>query len=176
MAGLTGIALVAASFIFDGHTASEGPRLLHAVANLTHVTTAAIWAGGVAMLVLTMQRRRSDNRPIQALQLAMRFSVVATVALVAAGIAGLALSIVVLDSISEIWSTPWGRLLMLKVALVAAAAAGGAYNHRVVVPALDRNPDDQPTIDRFRSVVTFEAAALVAVVIATAFLIGASST
>ena len=176
MAGLTGIALVAASFIIDGHTASEGPRLLHAVANLTHVTTAAIWAGGVAMLVLTMQRRRSDNRPIQALQLAMRFSVVATVALVAAGIAGLALSIVVLDSISEIWSTPWGRLLMLKVALVAAAAAGGAYNHRVVVPALDRNPDDQPTIDRFRAVVTFEAAALIAVVIATAFLIGASST
>ena len=176
LVGLVGIALVAASFMFDGHTASEGPRLLHAVANLTHVTTAAIWTGGVAMLVLTMQRRRSDNRPTQALQLAMRFSVVATVALVAAGLAGLALSIVVLDSISEIWSTPWGRLLMLKVALVAAAAAGGAYNHRIVVPALDQNPDDQPTIDRFRSVVTFEAAALVAVVIATAFLIGASST
>ncbi len=174
--GLVGVCLVAVSFMFDGHTASEGPRWLDAVANLAHVTTAAVWAGGVAMLVLTMQRRRSDNRPIQALQLAMRFSVIATVALVAAGLAGFALAVIVLDSISEIWSTPWGRLLMLKVALVAAAAAGGAYNHRIVVPALDQHPDDQPTVDRFRSVVTFEALALIAVIIATAFLIGASST
>ncbi len=174
--GLVGVCLVAVSFMFDGHTASEGPRWLHAVANFAHVTTAAIWAGGVAMLVLTMRRRRSDDRPIQALQLAMRFSVVATVALVAAGLAGFALAVIVLDSISEIWLTPWGRLLVLKVALVGAAAAGGAYNHRIVVPALDQNPDDQPTIDRFRSVVTFEAMALTAVVIATAFLIGASST
>ncbi len=176
LAGLAGVALVAISFMFDGHTASEGPRWLHAVTNLAHVTAAAVWAGGVAMLVLTMQRRRSDNRPIQALQLAMRFSVVATVALVAAGLAGVALAVIVLDSVSEIWSTPWGRLLVLKVALVAAAAAGGAYNHRIVVPTLDRNPNDQPTIDRFRSVVTFEAVALVAVAIVTAFLIAASST
>ena len=174
--GLVGVCLVAVSFMFDGHTASEGPRWLHAVTNLAHVTTAAVWAGGVAMLVATMQRRRSENRPIQALQLAMRFSVIATVALVAAGLAGIVLAVIVLDSISEIWSTPWGRLLVLKVALVAAAAAGGAYNHRIVVPALDQNPDDQSTIDRFRSVVTFEAVALIAVIIATAFLIGASST
>lgn len=175
LGGLLGVALVAVSFMFDGHTASEGPRLLHAVANLTHVTTAAIWAGGVAMLALTIHRRRNDDRPTQALQLAMRFSVVATIALVAAGIAGTALSILVVDSVSDLWATPWGRLLALKVAFVAAAAAGGAYNHRVIVPALDRNPADQATIDRFRAVVTIEAAALLAVAVVTAFLIAASA-
>ncbi len=172
---LFGVALVAVSFMFDGHTVSEGPRWLHAVANLIHVTTAATWAGGVAMLTLTIHRRRRAGRPAKALQLGMRFSVIATIGLVGAGLAGLALSAVVLDSVSEIWTTPWGRLLTLKVALVAAAAVGGAYNHRIVVPALDRNPDHQPTIDRFRSVVTFEAAALITVAIVTAFLIAASS-
>lgn len=174
--GLVGVLLVSISFAFDGHTASEGPRWLHAIANLAHVTTASIWAGGVAMLALTMWRRHRRDRPTQALQLAMRFSIIATIALAAAGLAGVALSAVILDSVSEIWSTPWGRLLALKVALVAAAATGGAYNHRTVVPALDRNPDDPGTIDHFRVVVTFEAVALVAVAVVTAFLIAASSS
>lgn len=105
----------------------------------------------------------------------MRFSVIATFSVVAAGLAGLALSILVLDSISGVWTTPWGRLLVVKVVLVAAAAVGGAYNHRVVLPALSRDHEHQPTIERFRSVVTFEAATLIAVAIVTAFLVAASS-
>ncbi len=176
LGGLVGVGLVAVSFMFDGHIASEGPRWLHAAANLAHVTAAAIWAGGVVMLALTIHRRRRDNRSTQALQLAMRFSVIATTALVTAGVAGTALSIIVIDAASDLWSTPWGRLLIAKVAVVAVAAAGGAYNHRVIVPALNQNPDDHTTIDRFRTVVTLEAAALFAVAIITAFLIAASST
>ena len=176
LGSLAGVGLVAVSFIFDGHTAAEGPLVLHAIANAIHVTTASIWAGGVAMLAFTIHRRSSSGRPTQALQLAMRFSVIATIALVAAGLAGVGLSAIILGSISEIWSTPWGRLLALKVGLVAIAAAGGAYNHRTVVPALDRSPNHQPTIDRFRTIVTLEAAALLSVALVTAFLIAASAT
>ncbi len=106
----------------------------------------------------------------------MRFSVIATAALVAAGVAGTALSIIVIDAVADLWSTPWGQLLIAKIAVVAVAAAGGAYNHLVIVPALNQTPDDHTTIDRFRTVVTLEAAALVAVAIITAFLIAASST
>ncbi len=175
-AALVGIALVVASFVFDGHTVSEGPRWLHAVANLIHVVTAATWAGGVTMLALVIARRRRNNVATRSLQLAVRFSVVATVALVAAGIAGVVLSVVILDSPSQLWSTPWGQLLLVKVALVALAAAGGAYNHKIIVPELDRSPDDVAVAHRFRSVVTLEAVALVAVTITTAFLIGTSAT
>jgi len=175
-AALTGIALVVASFLFDGHTVSEGPRWLHATANLIHVVTAATWAGGLAMLALVIARRNRNNVATRSLQLAVRFSVVATVSLVAAGIAGVVLSVVILDSPSQLWSTPWGQLLMVKVALVAIAAGGGAYNHKVIVPELDRSPDDVAVAHRFRSVVTLEAAALVAVTITTALLIGSSAT
>lgn len=175
-AALVGIALVVASFLFDGHTVSEGPRWLHAAANLIHVVTAATWAGGVAMLALVLARRNRNNVATRSLQLAVRFSVVATVALVAAGIAGVVLSVMILDSPSQLWSTPWGQLLMLKVALVAIAAAGGAYNHRVIVPELERSPNDAEVAHRFRSVVTLEAVALVAVTITTALLIGSSAT
>ena len=175
-AALVGIALVVASFLFDGHTVSEGPRWLHAMANLIHVVTAATWAGGVTMLALVIARRKRNNVATRSLQLAVRFSVVATVALVAAGIAGVALSVVILDSPSQLWSTPWGQLLLVKVALVALAAAGGAYNHKIIVPELDRSPEDVAVAHRFRSVVTLEAVALVAVTIITALLIGASAT
>ena len=174
LAGLVGLILIALSFLFDGHTVSTGPRWLHALANLTHVTAASTWAGGVVMVTLTIRRRRQHGRPTRSLQLAMRFSVIATFALVAAGLAGAALSIIVVDSMSDLWSTPWGRILGAKIACVAIAAAGGAYNHRVVVPNLDRDPTHQPTIDRFRTVVTLEAVALVLVAIITAFLVSAS--
>ncbi|NNF54291.1 MAG: copper resistance protein CopC/CopD [Acidimicrobiales bacterium] len=175
-AALVGIALIVTSFLFDGHTVSEGPRWLHAATNLIHVVTAATWAGGVAMLALVIARRNRNNVATRSLQLALRFSVVATAALVAAGIAGVVLSVVILDSPSQLWSTPWGQLLLVKVALVAIAAAGGAYNHKVIVPDLERSPDDAELAHRFRSVVTLEAVALVAVTITTALLIGASAT
>jgi copper transport protein len=74
-----------------------------------------------------------------------------------------------------LWSTEWGRLLILKVALVGVAAAGGAYNHRVMVPALDLAPEDRSTIERFRTVVTIEAVALAGAAVVTAFLVAASA-
>ena len=174
--GLAGPAVAASSFMFDGHSASEGPRLLHALVNLVHVTTAAVWAGGVTMLALTIHRRRRDGRPVKALQLAMRFSVIATITVVASGVAGTALSLLVADSVADLWSTEWGRLLILKVALVGVAAAGGAYNHRVMVPALDLAPEDRSTIERFRTVVTIEAGALAGAAVVTAFMVAASAT
>lgn len=175
-AAFVGAALLAFSYLFDGHTVSEGPRALHALANAIHVMTAATWAGGVVMLAYVIARRHRRNADTRALQLAVRFSVVATIALVGAALAGTALSIVILDSVSEIWSTSWGQLLIVKTALVGVAAAGGGYNHRIVIPALERAPDDAETAHRFRSIVTLEAVALVAVTIVTALLIAASAS
>ena len=171
-----GAVLLAVSFLFDGHTVSEGPRWLHAVANVVHVTTAATWAGGVVMLALVIARRHRRNADLRALQLAVRFSVVATIALVSAAAAGTALTVVILDSVSELWSTPWGRLLIAKVLVVGVAAVGGGYNHRIVIPTLERSPDDDAVAHQFRTIVTLEAVAMVAVTLITGLLIAASST
>lgn len=175
-AALVGIVLIVASFLFDGHTVAEGPRWLHATANLVHVVTAAAWAGGIAMLVCVIAQRRRNNVATRSLQLAVRFSVVATITLVAAGIAGISLSVIILDSPSQLWSTSWGQLLLLKVTLVAVAASGGAYNHKIVVPELERSAGDAAVAHRFRNVITLEAVALLAATITTALLIGASTT
>ncbi|MFW2382160.1 MAG: CopD family protein [Acidimicrobiales bacterium] len=175
-AAIVGVLLLLVSFLFDGHTVSEGPRWLHALINSVHVAAAATWAGGVGMLAVVLMRRSRRGVPINARPLALRFSVVATVALVAVAAAGTVLAVIILDAVSDVWSTPWGRLLIAKVVLVAAAAVGGGYNHRVLVPELDRAPDNPQLNRRFSTVVTFEAVVLAAVIVVTALLIGASTT
>ncbi len=172
---LVGSALLLASFAFDGHTASKGDRVITAIVNTVHVTGAAVWTGGLLMLAIVLWRRKRQDRDLRALQLALRFSVVAAIALAFVGAAGLLLTIIVLDSPQDLWLTAWGRILMLKTLAVALAAAMGAYNHRVLIPQLTRDPDN-PELDReFRRTVTAESLALLVVVILTAFLVGAAS-
>lgn len=171
---LGSIALVAAH-LFDGHTVTKGDRFWTAVADVVHVAGGAIWAGGVLMLTAVLWRRHRHGREVRALQLAIRFSVVATLALVAVGVAGVALTVIVLDSPSELWATEWGRTLSAKALFVAAAAVAGGYNHQVLIPQLQATPDDPVLADRLRLIVTGEALALTAVLVATALLMGAAS-
>lgn len=170
-----GAVAVIASYLFDGHTVSKGDRLLTSLVDAVHVTGGAVWAGGVFMLAAVLWRRHRSGAELRALQLAIRFSVVATIALVAVAIAGLVLTVIVLDSPSELWSTDWGRTLVAKSIFVAVAAGAGGYNHKVLVPELTRSFDDHRLARRFRRVVTGEALALIGVLLATAILMGAAS-
>lgn len=171
---LGAVALVA-SHLFDGHTVSKGERISTGLLAVVHVASGAVWAGGVMMLAVVLWRRHRQGRELRALQLALRFSVVATIALVAVAVAGAGLTVIVLDAPSELWSTPWGRVLIVKTVFVAGAAAIGGYNHRVLIPRLERSPADLQLARRLRSTVTGEAVALLAVTAATALLMGAAS-
>ena len=88
--------------------------------------------------------------------MALRFSRVASVALASVAVAGTALAIAILDSPSELFTTSWGRLLIVKVLAVAIAAGIGAYNHFVTVPMLDRDPADGEAANRLRRLVRIE--------------------
>jgi putative copper export protein len=108
--------------------------------------------------------------------LAARFSTVATAALVVVSLAGIAMSVMILDEATQLWSTRWGGLLLAKVAIVGLAAAAGAYNHFRLVPQLAATADDdspvgQTVVDRFRMLATAEGAVLVVVVALTALLV-----
>lgn len=168
------VALVLAH-LFDGHTVVEGHRLWTGLADVLHVIAGAVWVGGVLMLATVLWRRHRRGQRPRARALALRFSVVAAAALSAAGLAGVALAVIVLDSPSELWSTDWGRTLVAKTVLVALAAVAGGYNHRVLLPALTNDPDDPAVAARFRATVSFEALVLIGVLGSTALLMGAAS-
>ncbi len=172
-----GALAILVSYAFDGHTVTEGNRALISVSSVVHVAAGAVWVGGIVMLAVVVRRRRGRRASARAgtVELAARFSVLATVALVVVGLFGVLLAGIVLDSPSQLWDSSWGRLLLVKVALVAIAAGAGAYNHFRMVPALREHADDAALIDRFASVLRGEAVALVGVVIVTGLLVGAST-
>ena len=172
---LAGIAMVVASFLFDGHTVIATPALVVRVANVAHVTAAGIWIGGVLLMAHTLTARHREGRSLGASQMAIRFSVVASIALATVGIAGGILTIAILDSPLELISTPWGRLLILKTLGVAAAASIGAFNHYRVVPTLEEDPADNRAAEQLRQLVRREGAILIGVVAVTAALVGAAS-
>ena len=170
-----GVVLVLVSFWFDGHTVSKGFRPLHALVNTVHVAAGSIWVGGVVALCAVAWARHRRSVRAGVAELVVRFSRVATVALVAVVLAGAAMALMVLDSFGDVTGTEWGQTLLLKSAAVAVAAAIGAYNHFRLVPALDAQPESEALASRVRSIVTAEAIVLVFVVIVTAFLLAAAT-
>lgn len=172
---LLGAAILLVGYVFDGHTVTEGNRLATALSDLVHVLGAAVWVGGLLMLVSVLGLRHRRGRDLGALHLAARFSVVAAIAVVAVGLSGLVLAVIVLDDVAALWMTPWGRLLMAKVALVAVAAGIGGYNHRVLIPGMEHDGAAGPVAHRFRKAAMVEAGVLCSVVVTTALLVGAAS-
>lgn len=163
------------SYTFDGHTVTEGNRLITGAVDMVHVLTAAIWAGGVIVFAVVLWNRYRRGQRLAGLELALRFSALAGAALALAGAAGVALTVIIIDSASQLWTTPWGRLLIAKTMLVIAAAVMGAYNHFVVIPWLKHRSDDDARSLRIRNTASVEAVLLLVVIAATALLVGASS-
>ena len=171
-----GLAATLAAFAFDGHTVTEGMRFITSLVAMAHAGAGAVWAGGLLMLVHVVWVRHRRGADPRSLQLAIRFSVVAAIALVVVGGAGTVLAATILDSFSQLWSTPWGRVLVAKVGVVAVAAGSGAYNHKVLIPRMmRRSPSDSRADDEFRRSASIEGAALLMVIILTAVLVAAAS-
>lgn len=106
----------------------------------------------------------------------VRYSVVATLALAVVAVAGVYLAVVILDAPSELWSTAWGRIFVAKVVIVAVAAAFGAHNHHVIVPALEVSEEHPDAMARLRATLVKEVWTLTGVTLLTALLVRAAST
>jgi copper transport protein len=177
---LAGVGLSTTAVVFDGHTVSTGNRFVLSLADLVHVSAGAVWAGGVLALAAVLTHRHRRGRDLDGLRLGLRFSTLAAAASVAAGVTGVAVATIVLDQPDQLVATPWGRTLLAKVVLVAAAASIGAYNHvavRRIGPAASPGTEiSGASIDgRLRRLVTIEAALLLAAIAVTALLVASSS-
>jgi copper transport protein len=173
---LAGAGLLVASFWFDGHTVSRGQRIIHSGVNSVHVIAGAVWVGGVVALALTLWSRHRRQLPARAGELIVRFSTIASISLVAVGLAGAVMTAFVVDSPDDLVSTEWGKTLLLKTLAVALAALGGAYNHFRLRPRLEANPDSPGLEAEFRYTLVAEAIVLCFVVVVTAWLVAASTT
>lgn len=130
---LLGAASTLVSFIQTGHTASFTPRPLLAGLLLVHLGVVAFWFGSLLPLRrIALQEPQAGAGPLVA-----SFSKVALVLVPALGVAGLALAVLLLGGIKGLTS-PYGRLILLKIALFAVLMALAALNRWRFGPALAR--------------------------------------
>ena len=103
-----------------GHSAASGDHDLATSSLVVHVVAVALWVGGLAALGWYA---RTDGRYLSVA--ASRFSSMAVWAFAAVGISGLVNAAVRVPEVSDLWSTGYGRLLVVKiVAFVSLGCIG----------------------------------------------------
>ncbi|MDA3022719.1 MAG: cytochrome c oxidase assembly protein [Actinomycetota bacterium] len=113
-AGWLLVALVAVSLpVLGGHGAGLGDHALAITAGVAHVLAAVIWIGGLMALALHAVRR--DGSVQRSLQ---RFSTIALVAIVLLAVSGVTNAYTRLDSISQLFSTGYGQLILAKALII----------------------------------------------------------
>ncbi|HZQ82680.1 MAG TPA: CopD family protein [Gaiellaceae bacterium] len=128
--------LVVGGLSISGHDGSGDPgsSWKTEIADWVHLTAASLWIGGLATMALLLWRSAPElRRPMF-----LRFSRMATILIVLVLAAGTYMAIVRLPHLHDLWSTGYGRVLLVKIALVCLALAWGAFHHFLVRPALER--------------------------------------
>jgi len=139
--------------------------------DLVHVAAAALWAGGLAFVLVALLLERVGSRWRLAARLVPRFSAVALVAMAFVVSAGVLNAYLELRSWSALWHTSYGQLVVAKVALVLPVLALGAYNRRFAVPALQREVSTPTQQRRFTSGALVELGLVAAILGVTAALV-----
>jgi copper transport protein len=147
-----------------GHALDRGQwQPLNAVADVLHIGAAAVWIGGLLALAVAVPRAlrgvEPERRAAFTDALVPRLSAIALVSVGMIGATGLVRALSELSAFSQLWSSGYGRALLVKTALLGGVVVLGWLNRRRLVygAALRMN-------------VAVELALLAGVVVAVAFL------
>jgi copper transport protein len=126
---------MASGLSLSGHSAADaGSSRWSELADWVHLSSAELWVGGVVMLAFVVWPAAAELRRVAFL----RFARLAPVLIALLLAAGVYLSVLRLPQVSDLWSTGYGQVLIVKLSLVALALTWGAAHHFVVAPRLER--------------------------------------
>ncbi|HVU77318.1 MAG TPA: copper resistance protein CopC [Gaiellaceae bacterium] len=151
--------LLLAAPTLSGHALDrDQPFLLAPVVDLAHLAAAAVWLGGVAALVYALPRAvaAGDARAAAV----RRFSSCALGAVAVLGLTGLGRALTELSAVSQVWSTSYGRALIVKTAIFVPLLAVGYVNRTRLLASFAR----------LRRSATVELVAIAGIVVAVAIL------
>lgn len=126
--------LAAASFLplaTQGHSGELAGHNIAVNSILLHTIGAAVWLGGLLLVVILR-----DRSGVGTAQLVSRYSSLAIAAFAVVAISGLARSVVSFGDISQLW-TPYGTILLAKVALLVGMGMLGAWYRTRLIPRLE---------------------------------------
>jgi copper transport protein len=139
-----------------------------------HVVGAASWLGNLACVMLIgvpiIVRASGDDRWQRVSALVNTFSPIALASATIVVLSGVFAATVHLVSVTALWSTLYGQILLVKIAVVLVTLTIGAYNFRRVQPQLAREEGS----GRLRRSTTLELTTAALIVLITGFLTGVS--
>lgn len=137
----TGILLLAFTPALSGHAVATPERTeLAIVSDALHVLGAGGWMGSLLLVLLAglpvAIGRRDGERAASVRRLVEAFSPTALAFAALIGVTGVYTAWLHIGFSSALWEGSYGRVLLLKVAILSLALAIGAYNWRVIRPRL----------------------------------------
>jgi copper transport protein len=158
----------ASGLSLSGHSAADaGSSWKSELADWAHLSAATLWIGGLVMLTLVVWPLMPELRRSAFLS----FSRLATVCVGVLLAAGVYLSILRLPQLNDLWTTGYGRVLLVKIGLVALAFAWGGVHKLVAVPAVMRDGGGGTVLGRLRGSMLGESLVGMAVLLAAAVLV-----
>jgi copper transport protein len=152
---LAGLALLPLPTL-AGHSLDRGRPLLEPAVDFLHVAAASFWLGGLVALAPALIGPGDRTRMLR------RYSNVALVSVAVLAATGVIRAFAELSSFGQLWSTGYGRVLIVKTALLTALVTIGWLNRYRLVPRL--------SLDGLRRNVAVELALFAALVAAVALL------
>ena len=160
-------ALVFASGLsLSGHSAADaGSSWKSELADWVHLSAASLWLGGLVQLALVVWPKAPELRRRAFLRYARLMPVLISLLLAA----GIYLSVLRLPHVSDLWTQGYGRVLLVKLALVCIALGWGGLHHMVARPLVER--DDRRVLRVLPRSLLGEASVGMAVLLAAAILV-----
>ncbi|WP_062305647.1 cytochrome c oxidase assembly protein [Demequina subtropica] len=137
-----------------GHAAGAADHHLATSAMFLHLVGATVWTGVIGVMLAL--RGVLGTLAKDAMIRASRMAIWAAAAVV---VSGLANGWIRLSAVSDLWTTPYGRLLLLKTGLMVVAISLAVLHRRVALPRLS----ERDVASRFWRLMMVDVGALVAV-------------
>ena len=158
--------LLASGISLSSHQATEpNSTRVSELADWLHLVSAAVWVGGVASLAFLVW----PAAPALRARAFLGFARLAVGLVAVMVLAGAYLALVRLPELSDLWQSDYGRLLLVKSAIVGVALSWGAVHHFFVRPRLEAG--EQPHV---RPSLVGETFVALAVLLAAAVLTNAA--
>lgn len=133
---LAAVATAVAAVVLPLLTGHAGHERLHTTAQVSislHVVTACVWMGGLLAMLISL-RKAQDALP----DVLPRYSRLALLCFVGVGLSGAISAWTKLTAPSQLWSTTYGLVLLVKIGAFVLLAAFGWWHRRRTIAAVRR--------------------------------------
>lgn len=113
----------------QGHAAGAGSHSAASSALWLHAAAAATWIGGLAVTAILVAR--SSHNEAQAML--RRYSTIALISFVIVAASGLVSAVIRFDQPTQLWTTGYGQILLIKIGALLALGVAGAAHRRFLI-------------------------------------------